>query len=230
MKSIALEVLYEDNHLLAVNKPAGIATMGTAAGTPSLWEAAKQYIKRKYKKPGEVYLGVVSRLDAMVTGVVLFARTSKAAARMSEQFRRRDVEKIYWAVVESSVVPPEGECHNWLRKDDALHRMVVVVDSRVPQAQEARLSFRRIERLASGTLLEITLETGRKHQIRVQLASRGWPVLGDRKYGARRPFEPGIALHARKLKVMHPTRREPVEITAPLPASWRKLGIAVDNG
>ncbi len=228
MKPKTLEVLYEDNHLLAVNKPALLATMGTAPGEPSLLALAKEYIKQKYAKPGEAYLGVVSRLDAMVTGVTLFARTSKAAARLSEQFRMREVQKTYWAVVEGDDVPASGECVDWLRKDDAAHRMVVVApNSRA--AQEARLSFRRLERVSSGALLEITLETGRKHQIRVQLASRGWAVLGDRKYDARRPFELGIALHARSLTVLHPTRQEPIEINAPLPPSWRRLGLSLST-
>lgn len=222
-----LEILYEDNHLLAINKPAPLATMGAAPGEPSLAALAKQYLKHKYDKPGEVYLGVVSRLDAMVTGVVLFARTSKAAARLAEQFRTREVEKTYWAVVEGVDVPAVGECHDWLRKDDAAHRMVTV-PPHAPGAQEARLRFRRLRSVTAGTLLEVTLETGRKHQIRLQLAARGWAVLGDRKYGARAPFTPGIALHARRLVVSHPTRREPVEIVAPLPVSWKRLGITVE--
>jgi 23S rRNA pseudouridine1911/1915/1917 synthase len=228
MNAPTLEVLYEDNHLLAVNKPAGLATMGAAAGEPSLFEVAKQYIKRKYHKPGEVYLGVVSRLDALVTGVTLFARTSKAAARLSEQFRTRDVEKTYWAIVEGAQVPPTGECVDWLLKDEAAHRMQVVPQY-IGGALEARLSFRRLQVLGAGTLLEIMLETGRKHQIRVQLAERSWPVLGDRKYNSHRTFGSGISLHARKLVIEHPTRREPVEIVAPLPASWQRLGIDVGD-
>lgn len=221
MNHPALAILYEDNHLLAINKPAPLATMGAAAGETSLAALAKEYLKRKHAKPGEAYLGVVSRLDAMVTGVVLFARTSKAAARLSEQFRTRDVEKTYWAVVEGTGIPATGECHDWLRKDDAAHRMRTV-RADAPDAQEARLRFRRLRALDGGTLLEISLETGRKHQIRVQLAARGWAVQGDRKYGARTPFEPGIALHARRLVVTHPTRREPLTLVAPLPASWRR--------
>ena len=230
MNAPTLEVLYEDNHLLAVNKPAGLATMGAAAGESSLFELAKQYIKHKYQKPGEVYLGVVSRLDALVTGVTMFARTSKAAARLSEQFRTRDVEKTYWAIVEGAQVPPSDECVDWLLKDEAAHRMKVV-QQHIGGALEARLSFRRLQVLGAGTLLEIMLETGRKHQIRVQLAERGWPVLGDRKYDSHRTFGVGIALHARKLVIEHPTRREPIEIIAPLPASWQRLGIpqAVDK-
>lgn len=228
MKPMTLEVLYEDNHLLAVNKPALLATMGAAPGEPSLLTLAKDYVKQKFAKPGEVYLGVVSRLDAVVTGVALFARTSKAAGRISEQFRTREVRKTYWTVVEGSDVPATAECVDWLCKDDDAHRMKIVAPAH-HAAQEARLSFRRLERVAAGTLLEVTLETGRKHQIRLQLAARGWIVLGDRKYGSRRPFEPGIALHARALTVIHPTHREPVTIIAPLPSSWRKLGVAMTS-
>ncbi len=226
MNPRTLEILYEDNHLLAINKPAPLATMGAAPGEPSLAALAKEYLKQKYAKPGEVYLGVVSRLDAMVTGVTLFARTSKAAARLSEQFRGRDVEKIYWAVVEGVGIPSSGECQDWLRKDDAAHRMAIV-NAHAPGAQEALLQWRRLRQMEGAALLEIFLETGRKHQIRVQLAVRGWTVWGDRKYGARSKFEPGIALHARRLVVMHPTRQEPVEIIAPLPPSWRRWGLDV---
>jgi 23S rRNA pseudouridine1911/1915/1917 synthase len=221
MNPASLEILYEDNHLLAINKPAPLATMGAAPGEPSLAALAKEYLKSKYAKPGEVYLGVVSRLDAMVTGVTLFARTSKAAARLSEQFRTREVEKTYWAVVENADAPATGECHDWLRKDDAAHRMVIA-RAGAPGAQEAKLTFRRLQTVTGGALLEVTLETGRKHQIRVQLASRGWAVIGDRKYDARTHFDPGIALHARQLTIDHPTRHEPITIVAPLPASWSR--------
>lgn len=224
MNSTTLTVLYEDNHLLAVNKPAGLATMGAAAGEPSLAEQAKAYLKRKYAKPGEVYLGIVSRVDAPVTGVVIFARTSKAAARLTAQFRDRQVEKTYWAVVEATDLPEQGACVDWVRKDDAAQRMVTV-PAHARDAQEARLSFTRQRKLTDASLLEVTLETGRKHQIRLQLADRGWPVWGDRKYGARRAFASGIALHARWLRVEHPTRREAIEIVAPLPESWRRFGL-----
>lgn len=224
MKPTTLDVLYEDNHLLAVNKPALLATMGAAAGEPSLAALAKEYLKEKYQKPGEVFLGVVSRLDSMVTGVTLFARTSKAAARLNDQFRTREVEKIYWAVVGGNAIPDAGQCRDWVRKDDAAHRMVVV-QGNAPDAQEARLKYRKLQIVPGGTLLEVQLETGRKHQIRLQLAERGWGVLGDRKYEVLRPFDPGIALHARRLIVDHPTRHEPIDITAPLPESWRRFGI-----
>ena len=222
-----LEVLYEDNHLLAVAKPAGIATMGAVPGQPSLLLAAKQYIKHKHRKPGNVYLGVVSRLDAPVTGAVVFARTSKAAARLSAQFREGRVHKSYWAVIERVPEPDHGACSDWLRKDDVRHRMEVV-EQGISAAQEARLEYRVLQRLARGALLEVVLRTGRKHQIRVQLASRGWPILGDAKYGSRVRFGTAIALHARAIELTHPVHQTRLRWVAPLPESWQRFGIAAE--
>lgn len=208
MTKSRLNVLYEDNHLLAVAKPAGIATVGVSDNVPSLFLLAKDYIKRRYGKPGNVYLGVMSRLDAPVTGVVLFARTSKAAARLTEQFRTHAVEKIYWAVVEGRLEPPAGSFANYLGKDEPRRRMQIV-RSGAPGAKLAKLSYRKLSdikgRAPTGTtqsvvgwsLVEIVLNTGRKHQIRLQFAHYGHPVLGDRKYGAGQNFPLGIALHAR---------------------------------
>lgn len=221
---MALNVLYEDNHLLALAKPPGLATMGVAPGTPSLLEEAKHYIKEKYGKPGNVYLGIVSRLDAPVTGVVVLARTSKAAARLTEQFRSGLVRKIYWAVVEQPPQPPQGECIDWLRKDER-HRRMHVTTQGSPGAQRARLTYRTLRRLTIGVLVEVQLDTGRKHQIRLQLSHRGWPVVGDRKYGATTAFGEGIALHARELSFLHPVRRTEISLVAPLPPSWRRLGV-----
>lgn len=221
-KTIADRVLYEDNHLLALDKPAGLATMGTSAAEPSLWKLAKQYVKQKYRKPGGVYLGTVSRLDAAVSGVVVFARTSKAAARLAEQFRSHTTKKTYWAVVEGLPVP-EAECIDWLIKDERLKRVRVVAPSNA--AQQAVLHYRRLRQTPAGWLLEIDLRTGRKHQIRVQLSHRGLPILGDRKYGSRAPFASGIALHARQLEFAHPTRSERVTIAAPLPPAWQHLSL-----
>lgn len=217
----SLDVLYEDNHLLVVNKPAGLPTQGAAAGEDSLVTRAKDYLKEKYHKPGNVYVGVVSRLDAPVTGVVVLARTSKAAARLSEQFRQADVAKTYWAVVEGTPKASYGALVDWLAKDERQKKMIVVDRS---HGQEARLQFRQLESLPSGeTLLEVKLETGRKHQIRVQLAHQGCPIVGDAKYGAVQPFSAGIALHARRLAIIHPTQRVPLEFVAPLPSSWRSF-------
>ncbi|MCE9548429.1 MAG: RluA family pseudouridine synthase [Planctomycetia bacterium] len=227
MAKAQLQVLYEDNHLLAVSKPAMIATMGAAPDEPSLLAMARAYIRRKYRKPGAVYLGIVSRLDAPVTGVVLIARTSKAAARLTQAFAGRKVEKQYWAVVEGDIDPPELQCEDYLRKDDR-HRRVHTTTSRANGAQLARLAYRKLRTLAGASLVEVELQTGRKHQIRVQLSTRGYPILGDEKYGARRGFSLGIALHSRRLLIEHPVRNTPLEIVAPLPPSWRGLGIRDD--
>jgi 23S rRNA pseudouridine1911/1915/1917 synthase len=214
-----LSVLYEDNHLLAVNKPAMLPTMGVAADEPSLLVEAKEYVRRKFNKPGEVYLGIVSRLDAPVTGVVLIARTSKAAARLSEMFKQRDVEKTYWALVEGRVGPATGTLVHHLRKDER-HRKMHVTTASASDAQWAELNYRTLKFVKGNTLLEIELLTGRKHQIRVQLADAFAPIIGDRKYGSRREFPHGIALHSRRLDIMHPVRKEPLVIEAPLPPSW----------
>jgi 23S rRNA pseudouridine1911/1915/1917 synthase len=225
-----LEVLYEDNHLLAVNKPAMLPTMGVAEDRPSLLASAKEYIRRKYAKPGNVYLGIVSRLDAPVTGVVLLARTSKAASRLAKQFRDRDVEKIYWAIVEGNIDPPAGRLIDFLQKDER-HRRVHASAAQTPAAKIAELNYRTIgalpgepqsrDRLLS--LLEVRPRTGRKHQIRVQLSSVGFPILGDRKYGSVRQFSTGIALHARRLVIQHPVSKMQMEFEAPLPPSWKSL-------
>lgn len=194
--------------------------MGVYETEPSLWRMARQYLKEKYHKPGNVYLGVVSRLDADVSGAVVFARTSKAAARLNEQFREREVSKVYWAIVEKMPDEPVGRLEDWIRKNDRRQRMEVVRPGEVG-AQHAALSYRVRRSTPCGALLEVQLETGRKHQIRVQLARHLSPILGDQKYGARRQIRRGIALHARQLTLLHPVRKEPVSVTAPLPAGWR---------
>jgi 23S rRNA pseudouridine1911/1915/1917 synthase len=218
-----LEVLFEDNHLLAVNKPAGIATMGVAADEPSVLGVARQYIKRRYAKPGNVYLGVVSRLDALVSGVLLFARTSKAAARLNEQFRSRTVEKTYWAVVEGNV-PPAGRLEDSLIKDDQRQKIRIGAKDENGGTM-AVLQFRRLQQVGDGWQVEIVPETGRKHQIRVQFAERGWPILGDKKYGSSRKFSSGIALHSRRLAFDHPISKKRMDVVAALPPAWRKFGI-----
>ena len=230
----SLRILFEDNHLLAVLKPAGLATMGVARDQPSVVTLARQYIKERYAKPGNVYLGVVSRLDEPVSGVVLLARTSKAAGRLSAQFRGRSVEKTYWGVVEGSIQPPAGLWQDWLLKDEQARRMRRVArpaaklgqsGDRQSAPQEARLEYRLLQRLSAGSLVEVMLETGRKHQIRVQFAERGWPILGDRRYGAAEPFSAGIALHSRRLAFDHPVTKQRIELTAPLPRPWLRFGI-----
>jgi len=233
---VPLEILYEDNHLLAVAKPPGLPTQGAAAGGDGLVMQAKDYLRRKYRKPGNVYLGVVSRLDSPVSGVVVFARTSKAAARLNQQFRSRRVEKLYWAWVEGKIDPPAAECVDWLAKDERHQRIVTVsqpaIGERGPSTksaagrpQEARLKYRRLKALPDASLLEVMLETGRKHQIRVQLSVRGHPLIGDKKYGSGRLFAGGIALHCRRVVIEHPVKKTLLEITAPAPKSWKQFAV-----
>jgi 23S rRNA pseudouridine1911/1915/1917 synthase len=226
MNPPSLDILYEDNHLLVLNKPAGLATMGTPAGLPTLLTLAKENVKRRYQKPGNVYLGVMSRLDAPVTGVVLLARTSKAAARLTSQFHDHTVEKSYWAVVEGVMESPAGSLVDWLGHDDR-HRRMHIVGPTLPGAREARLSYRRLGDTEGGraTWLEVALETGRKHQIRLQFSHHGHPIIGDRKYGSCEPFPAGIALHARRLVISHPITAARLEFEAPPPDTWRPFGI-----
>ncbi|OHB76043.1 MAG: hypothetical protein A2W31_11395 [Planctomycetes bacterium RBG_16_64_10] len=204
-------------------KPAMLPTMGVTKGQPSLLALARDYVQRKYDKPGRVYLGVVSRLDAPVSGVVLLARTSKAAARLCAQFRCQAVRKVYWAAVAHRVRPATGRLIHFIGRDEQ-HRRMQIASARATGALEARLSYRTLQDVVNGTLLEVVPETGRKHQIRLQLASFGHPILGDRKYGSRQPFPLGIALHCRELVFQHPVRQHSVTLTAPLSRAWRSLG------
>lgn len=214
-----LQIIYEDNHLLVINKPAVLATMGAAPGKPSLLEIGKDYIRKKYNKPGNVYLGVVSRLDSFVTGVIVVARTSKAAARLSEQFRNKSVEKTYLAIVPDGKLESSGQLENWMIKDEPNHRMMTVKDG-FKNGKLARLAYEKIGSDQQYCLLKIKLETGRKHQIRVQLAAAKCPIIGDKKYGSRQPFKIGIALHSQSLTIEHPTKRQPMAFSAEPPPWW----------
>jgi 23S rRNA pseudouridine1911/1915/1917 synthase len=223
-----LEILHEDNHCLAVNKPAGVLTQSDATGAPSLLEAVRTDLKTRYHKPGNVFVGLVHRLDRPTSGVVLFARTSKAAARLSAQFRAGTVEKVYWAVVEGVCPDSAGQWTDWLWKNEA-RNFVRVVPSATPGARQAVLAFRALERRHGQTWLELRPLTGRSHQLRVQLATRGLPIVGDRKYGARSRLlaldgQPRVALHARRLRFNHPTRTEAIEVVAPVSADWPSPG------
>ena len=217
-----LNVVYEDNHLLVVNKPAGLPTAGVPAGRDSLLEVARHYLIEKYNKPGNAFVGIVSRLDAPVSGIVLMARTSKAAKRLTEQFRERRVRKIYWAQVAGQVRPARGAWTDWLVHDER-HRRMRIAEPETDGAREARLRYRWLAESSDSTRLEITLETGRKHQIRLQAATHGYPILGDRKYGSRVSFPQGIALHSRLLEFEHPVKKTTMELVVPVPKSWRSI-------
>lgn len=216
-----LEVLYEDNHLLVVDKPVGIATMGVAAEELTMARLAANYLKQKYRKPGNVYVGVVSRLDRMVSGVLLLARTSKAASRLSNQFRQRSVAKRYLACV-GGTVPGAAEAwyelNDHLLKSESRQRMEVVSPHHAG-AQQATLRYRLLNHDRAHSLLEVELITGRKHQIRAQLTSLGHPIVGDRKYDSNIPFPAGIALHCHYLGVAHPTQQTPLHFRS-LPTHW----------
>jgi 23S rRNA pseudouridine1911/1915/1917 synthase len=215
-----LEVLYEDNHCLAIAKPAGSLSTHFEGREETLDRAAKAYLKDRYHKPGNVFLGIVHRLDRPVSGVLLFARTSKAAARLAQQFREGTVEKVYWAVVEGKVVQPAGSLEDWLRKDRDVGR-VEVVEAQAEGARQALLHYQRRGAHAGLTWLEVRPQTGRTHQLRVQLAHHGQPIYGDAKYGAVHTFGNAIALHARSLTFLHPVRYEPITLTAEVPRAWR---------
>jgi 23S rRNA pseudouridine1911/1915/1917 synthase len=216
----ALDVLYEDNHCLAIAKPAGVPSTHYDGGEETIDRAVKAYLKEKYAKPGNVFLGIVHRLDKPTSGVLLFARTSKAAARLSQQFREAAVEKIYWGVVEGELSQPAGTLEDWLRKDESAGR-VLVVSPETEGAKRALVHYHRKAGYGGLSLLELRPQTGRTHQLRVQLSDRGHPVVGDFKYGSETPFSPGIALHARRLTFLHPIRSESVTVTAELPRAWR---------
>ena len=222
-----LDVLHEDNHLIAVNKPSGWASAHFEGLDQTVDQLVKGYLKEKYQKPGNVFLGVVHRIDKPVSGCLLFARTSKAAARLSEQFRDGAVEKVYWAVVEADgnterswLKVDSGSLEDWLLHDDAA-MCVKVVPAETPGAKIARLFFEVKARHVGLILLELRPQTGRKHQLRVQLASRGTPIYGDAKYGSSQTLGHAIALHARSLTVLHPTQAESLTLTAELPKHWR---------
>lgn len=215
-----LNILYEDNHCLAIAKPAGSLSTHFEGKEETLDRQVKAYLKEKHQKPGNVFLGIVHRLDRLVSGVLLFARTSKAAARLAEQFREGTVDKVYWAIVEGDVASPAGSLEDWLKKDRTRGR-VEIVEPRTKGARQALLHFQRRGSHGGLTWLELRPQTGRTHQLRVQLAHRDHPIYGDAKYGSVHTFGRAIALHARSLTFLHPVRYEPITLTAELPRPWR---------
>ncbi len=213
-----LEILYEDNHLIAVNKRVSDLAQGDETGDAPLADKVAAYIKVKYNKPGNVFVGVTHRLDRPVSGAMIFARTSKALARMNEMFKSKDqLDKIYWAIVEKSPEKPEGLLVNYLRKNEKNNKAYVCKPTD-NGAKEAQLEYKLIDKSDKYYLLEVKLLTGRHHQIRAQLANIGCIIKGDLKYGAKRSnADSGISLHARRIEFVHPVSKQPVSIVAPVP-------------
>ena len=225
-----MTVLYEDSHIIAVNKTCNEIVQGDKTGDTPLSEIVKDYIKVKYNKPGAVFLGVPHRLDRPTSGVVLFARTSKALTRLNEMFKSHEqIKKTYWAIVQGCPKVPEARLENYLTRNETLNKSFIAK----PNAKEAKLAILTYKTLVRGvhySLLEINLETGRHHQIRCQLAAIGCPVKGDLKYGAKRSNpDGGISLHARQIAFIHPVKKEPICITAPVPndSLWQQLAASV---
>jgi 23S rRNA pseudouridine1911/1915/1917 synthase len=212
-----ITVLLEDNHLIVINKIASQIVQGDKTGDVPLSEHIKNYLKVKYNKPGKVFLGVVHRLDRPVSGAVVFARTDKALSRMNEIFRSRDVQKVYWAIVERRPAREEGKLINWLNKNEKQNKSYVVKDG-TAGALRAELDYKLLASSDKYHLLEVQLHTGRHHQIRCQLANMGCIIKGDLKYGAKRSNpDASISLHARSISFTHPVKGERVEIVAPVP-------------
>lgn len=210
-------IIYEDNHLLVVNKRSGELVQPDTTGDPALEEEIKEFIRIRDAKPGKVFLGVIHRIDRPVSGIVIFAKTSKALARMNEIIKTRDIRKIYWALVEKRPHPETGELTHHLVRDGKTNKSKVY-DKPTSASKEARLRYRLLGESTNYHLVEVELLTGRHHQIRAQLAKIGCPIRGDLKYGAARSNKDGsISLHARSVEFIHPVRQEPMRLTAPTP-------------
>lgn len=220
-----MTILYEDNHIIAVNKSTSEIVQGDKTGDEPLSETIKKYIKEKYDKPGDVYLGVTHRLDRPVSGVVLFARTSKALTRLNEMFKTQQVKKTYWAIVKNKPENPAGRLEHFLLRNEKQNKSYAH-DKFVPNAKQAALTYKLIGQSDTYCLLEIELETGRHHQIRCQLAKMGCPIKGDLKYGSPRSNpNGGISLHARSVEFIHPVSKELIKITAPVPEDDKLWGV-----
>lgn len=212
-----MEVLYEDNHIIIVNKRSGEIVQGDKTGDTPLSDTVKLWLKEKHQKPGNVFLGVVHRLDRPVQGLVVFAKTSKALSRLNDMFRTSDVHKTYWAITKNCPAKPEGTLVNWLTRNEKQNKSYAY-DSERPGAKRAELQYRVIGHNDRYSLIEVKLLTGRHHQIRCQLAHIGCPIKGDLKYGAERSNPDGsISLLSRRVQFIHPVSKEAIDITAPLP-------------
>lgn len=218
-----MQVIYEDNHIIIVNKSSSEIVQGDKTGDTPLSEILKDYLKEKYQKPGNVFLGVVHRLDRPVSGLVVFAKTSKALSRLNEMFRTNDVHKTYWALVQNLPPQPEGELVHWMVRNEKQNKSYAY-DTQRPDSKKAILSYKVIAHSQNYHLLEVTLKTGRHHQIRCQLAKMGCPIKGDLKYGSPRSNPDGsICLHSRRVEFIHPVSKEVIQAQAPLPKSnlWK---------
>ena len=213
-----MTVVYEDNHIIVVNKTASEIVQGDKTGDTPLSETVKQYLKEKYNKPGNVFLGVTHRLDRPVSGLVVFAKTSKALSRLNDMFRNGEVKKTYWAIVRNRPQELEGELTNWLVRNEKQNKSYAY-DKEVKDSKKAVLCYKTIAHSQNYHLLEVDLKTGRHHQIRCQLAKMGCPIKGDLKYGSPRSNPDGsICLHARRIAFIHPVSKESIEIEAPVPS------------
>ena len=222
-KTYSVEILYEDNHLIAVNKRVSDIVQGDKTGDTPLVDIVKQYIKEKYNKPGDVFLGLPHRLDRPTSGIVIFARTTKALVRLNKMFQEKDLKKIYWAIVSESPKLNEATLEHYLSRNTKQNKSYAF-DEDKPQSKRALLHYKQIAHSDRYTLLEVELKTGRHHQIRAQLSKIGLPIKGDLKYGAKRSNpDKGISLHSRQLQLIHPVKKELVNIIAPVPqeALWQ---------
>ncbi len=220
-----MTVVYEDNHIIIVNKTASEIVQGDKTGDVPLSETVKQYLKEKYHKPGNVFIGVTHRLDRPVSGLVVFAKTSKALSRLNEMFKNSEVKKTYWAIVKQTPAETEGELVNYLVRNEKQNKSYAY-DTEKPGSKKAILHYRLIARSDNYCLLEVDLKTGRHHQIRCQLAKMGCPIKGDLKYGFPRSNPDGsICLHARHVRFVHPVSKELIDVVAPVPSDnlWRSL-------
>ena len=219
-----MTVVYEDNHIIIVNKTASEIVQGDKTGDTPLSETVKEYLKEKYQKPGNVFIGVTHRLDRPVSGLVLFAKTSKALSRLNEMFKRGEVQKTYWAVVKNRPPQEEGTLSHWLLRNEKQNKSYAY-DKEKPGSKHALLDYRLIAASDNYYLLEVNLKTGRHHQIRCQLSKMGCPIKGDLKYGfARSNTDGSICLHARRIAFVHPVSNENITVEAPLPPSFKMFG------
>ena len=222
-----MKVVYEDNHIIIVNKCSGEIVQGDKTGDKPLSDIVKEYIKEKYNKPGNVFLGVVHRLDRPVSGLVVFAKTSKALSRLNDMFRTGDVHKTYWAITKRRDIAPEGTLTDWLTRNERQNKSYAHAKE-VPGSKKAILKYKVRSVSDNYMLLEVTLLTGRHHQIRCQLAHMGCPIKGDLKYGAPRSNPDGsISLHSRRVEFVHPVSKEPICVEAEVPADrlWQLLKV-----